>query len=111
MSNEADSAKADSDAKSGKVGIGASVSINLLNDGVTRAAIEDGATFSGGAALSITAASHHTVETEDKAGTEGGVAISPSVSIAIINDKVTSGAPRYGRGAHRLRRRVDPGGR
>ena len=97
LSNEEDTAKADSDAKSGKVGIGASVSINLVNDTVTRAAIEDGATFSGGAALSITATSHHAVGTEDKAGTEGGVAISPSVAIAIVNDRTSahlgSGAP------------------
>ncbi len=90
QSNEADTAKADSDAKSGKVGIGASVSINLLDDGVTRAAIEDGATFTGGAALSITASMHHTVETEDKAGSEGGISISPSVSIAIVNDKTSA---------------------
>ena len=33
---------------------------------------------------------HHTVETEDKAGTEGGIAISPSVAIAIIDDKTSA---------------------
>ena len=31
LSNEEDAAKADSDAKSGKVGIGASVSVQVLN--------------------------------------------------------------------------------
>ena len=90
-SNEADSAKADSDAKSGKVGIGASVSVNVLNDYIVRAAIEDGATFNGGAALTISADSHHTVETEDKAGSAGGtLALSPSVSIAIVTDNVSA---------------------
>ena len=91
LSNEEDTAKADSDAKSGKVGIGASVSVQVLNDYIVRSAIEDGATFSGGAALTISADSHHTVETEDKAGSEGGtLALSPSVSIAIVTDDVSA---------------------
>ncbi|MGZ3438561.1 MAG: beta strand repeat-containing protein, partial [Polyangia bacterium] len=91
LSNEEDTAKADSDAKSGKVGIGASVSVQVLNDYIVRSAIEDGATFSGGAALTISADSHHTVETEDKAGSEGGtLALSPSVSIAIVTDNVSA---------------------
>src|SRR5205823_14184948 len=45
-SNEEDGAKGDSDAKAGKVGIGASAAIQVLTDNVTRAAIEDGATIS-----------------------------------------------------------------
>src|SRR5712691_8050403 len=88
QSNEADSAKADSDAKAGKVGIGASAAINVLNAYFVRAAIENGASVSGGANLEISADSHHDVATEDKAGTEGGVAISPAVSLAIVSDTV-----------------------
>ena len=90
QSNEEDGAKADSDAKSGKVGIGASAAIQVLTDHVTRAAIENGATLSGGAKLELSADSHHDVGTEDKAGSEGGVAISPSVSLAIVKDQTAA---------------------
>jgi len=62
----------------------------VLTDNIVRAAIEDGAHFTGGKNLTISAAFHHDVGTEDKAGTEGGVAISPSVSIAIVNDKTSA---------------------
>ena len=86
QSNEEDTAKGDSTAKSGQVGIGASAAINVLDDGVTRAAVEDGATLTGGAVLSVTSSRHHTVTTENKAGSAGGDAFSPSVSIAIVND-------------------------
>ena len=81
-SNEEDGAKADSDAKSGKVGIGASAAIQVLTDNVTRAAIEDGASFScataGCGALTISAASHHDVGTDDKAGSAGGTVALPA---------------------------------
>ena len=85
-----DKATADSDAKSGKVGIGASVSINLLDANEVKASVENGATFTGGGKLEITADQRHIVETEDKAGTEGGIAISPSVAIAIVRDHTTA---------------------
>ena len=90
QSNEADTAKADSDAKAGKVGIGASVGLNVLTDNRVRAAIQDGASFTGGGKLDITATQRHVVDTEDKAGTAGGIAISPSVSIAIVDDHTTA---------------------
>ena len=90
-SNEEDVAKADSDAKSGKVGIGASAAIQVLDDNITRAAIEDNAVFSGGANLEISASARRDIETEDKAGSEGStLALSPSVSIAIVNDKTSA---------------------
>ena len=92
--NEEDHANADSDAESGKVGIGASAAIQVLNSSTTRAAIEDGAGFSCAVAcgtLTISAISHHTVETEDKAGSAGGtLALSPSVSIAIVSDQTSA---------------------
>ena len=46
--NEEDAAKADSDAKAGSVGIGASVAIDLVNDTSTIAAIPTGTTVTGG---------------------------------------------------------------
>src|SRR4029077_11352945 len=97
-SNEEDGAKGDSDAKSGKVGIGASAAIQVLTDNVTRAAIENetgGATFSCGlagcGALTLSADSHHDVSTEDKAGSASGtVALAPSVSLAIVEDQTSA---------------------
>ncbi|MFN2609691.1 MAG: hypothetical protein ABR507_02275, partial [Actinomycetota bacterium] len=90
LNNAEDVAKADSDAKSGKVGVGASVSLNVLDDHITRSAIEDGAGFTGGGKLDILADSRHIVTTEDKAGSKGGVSISPSVAIAIVKDQTSS---------------------
>ncbi|HET7465666.1 MAG TPA: hypothetical protein VFL29_03300, partial [Candidatus Dormibacteraeota bacterium] len=93
LANEEDGAKADSDAKSGKVGIGASAAIQVLNDGSgpnVRAAVEDGATLVGGTNFTVSATYHHDIETEDKAGAGGSIAISPSVSLAIVNDKVVA---------------------
>ena len=90
LSNEEDTAKADSDAKAGKVGIGASAAIQVLNANTVTATIQDGATFTGGNALTITSTFHHDVETEDKAGTEGGIAISPAVSLAIVGDTTSA---------------------
>ena len=88
--NEEDAAKADSDAKAGSVGIGASVAIDVVDDTSTIAAIPTGTTVSGGGDLTVSATTHHTIVTEDKAGSEGGVAISPSVSIGIANDVTTA---------------------
>jgi hypothetical protein len=90
-SNESDIANATSKAKAGKVGIGVSVAINVLDDHVTRAAVEDGAGFSGGANLEVLADSRHHVSTENKAGSAGGtLALSPAVSIAIVKDQTSA---------------------
>ncbi len=89
-SNEEDIANADSNAKGGTVGIGASVALTILDDHITRSAVEDGATFAGGAAFDITADSRHVVTTTDKAGSAGGVSVSPSVSIAIVKDQTSA---------------------
>ena len=88
--NEEDQANADSDAKSGQVGIGASVAVNVVNDTVTTASIPSGTTVTGGGNVTISATAYHAVGTEDKAGSEGGVAISPSVSIGIVADQTTA---------------------
>ena len=72
------------------MGIGASVALDVVNDTQTIAAIPKDITVTGGKSLTVSATTHHTVVTEDKAGSEGGtLALSPSVSIAIVND-VTS---------------------
>ncbi len=91
QANEEEEAKADSDAKSGKVGIGASVALDIATGGTTRAAIENGTTFNGGSTLTISASYHHDVRTEDKAGSAAKtVSLSPSVSLAIVTDTATA---------------------
>ncbi|HEY3921306.1 MAG TPA: carbohydrate-binding protein, partial [Gaiellaceae bacterium] len=91
QANEEEDAKADSDAKSGKVGIGASVALDIATSGNVRAAIENGATFNGGSTLTISASYHHDVGTEDKAGSAAKtVSLSPSVSLAIVDDTTTA---------------------
>ena len=61
-----------------------------MNDTQTIAAIPNGATVTGGKSLTVSATGHHTVVTEDKAGSDGGVAIAPSVSIGIATDVTTA---------------------
>ena len=93
LSNEEDKTNGDSNAKSGKVGIGASAAINVLTGNVTRSAIEDTSAFScttSCGALTISATSRHVVGTEDTAGATGGDAIAPSVSIAIVEDQTSA---------------------
>ncbi|MES1247222.1 MAG: hypothetical protein ABUS54_06080, partial [Actinomycetota bacterium] len=91
-SNEEDVAKADSDAESGKVGIGASAAIQVLTGNTTNASVTDGATLtcSSCTTLTITADSRHVIETEDKAGAAGGISIAPSVALNIDSDSTTA---------------------
>ena len=67
------------------VGIGASVAISLVDD-TTLAAIESGATLTGGNNVTVNAVSSHALTTEAKTGAAGGdVAVVPAVAIAISN--------------------------
>ncbi|SEK85157.1 hypothetical protein SAMN04488032_107109 [Pacificibacter marinus] len=84
----------DSLTTGGKVGIGASVALNLVTSTST-AEIEDGATFNNGAGISVTANSDVSTETEAKAGSEGGIAIDAVVALALLD--VTTSA-RIGTG-------------
>ncbi|MDM0029447.1 leukotoxin LktA family filamentous adhesin [Variovorax saccharolyticus] len=67
-----------------KVGIGASVAVNVVATR-TRAALEDGARLEGARDLAVTAVSTHDVKTEAEAGSEGGVSITPSVAVSVVN--------------------------
>lgn len=84
----------DSLTSGGKVGIGASVALNLITSTST-AEIEDGATFNNGAGISVLANSDVSTETEAKAGSEGGIAIDAVVALALLD--VTTSA-RIGTG-------------
>ncbi|MDZ4169923.1 MAG: hypothetical protein U1E26_09770, partial [Coriobacteriia bacterium] len=81
---------------SGKLGVGASIALNVITPAETRAEVEDGATLTGGNNIEITAASGRRVWTSTMAGASGGNAVAPSVAIAIVLDKTTA---RLGRSA------------
>jgi len=89
--NEKDIASATASAKGGDTGVGASVSLNVLLDSITRAEIEDGARLAGGGNVSITADASRIVETAVAAGAKGGTAVTPAVSLVVLkNDRATA---------------------
>ena len=79
----------DSATSGGKVGIGASVALNLITTTST-AQIEDGATFNGGAGISVQANSDISTVTEAKAGSEGGIAVDAVVALALLDITTTA---------------------
>ncbi|MEX1660830.1 leukotoxin LktA family filamentous adhesin [Thioclava sp. 15-R06ZXC-3] len=74
----------DSATTGGKVGIGASVALNLITTDAI-AEIKDGAAFNNGAGISVLANSDISTETEAKAGSEGGIAIDAVVALALLD--------------------------
>ncbi|MCP4968831.1 MAG: hypothetical protein GY926_26835, partial [bacterium] len=77
----------------GKVGVGASVAINVgVNN--TRAAIKDGANLTDANNITLTAGSDHTASTEAKAGAAGGVAVTPvaALTVAVNNTHARLGS-------------------
>ncbi|EXI89661.1 MAG: hypothetical protein AW11_01349 [Candidatus Accumulibacter regalis] len=77
-------------SSSGRVGVGASVALNLLEEHVTTAEIEDNAVLSGSGGLLLSATSARSVDTEVQAGSTGGIAVSPAVAIAIVDNATTA---------------------
>ncbi|GGD47721.1 leukotoxin LktA family filamentous adhesin [Sinisalibacter lacisalsi] len=71
-------------AAGGKVGVGASFAMNLLTT-TTTAELQDGATMTGGAGLSVSATSGLDTTTEASAGAAGGIAVDASVALALLN--------------------------
>ena len=90
LSTETDTANATSVASGGKVGVGASIALNILTDGQTIAEVDDGAGLTGGDNLDVYATSSRTVMSMVAAGTTGGVAISPAVALAYVNNTTTA---------------------
>ena len=90
-SNEKDVASAAATVTAGETGVGASVSLNILLDSITRAEIEDGARLTGGNNVLITADASRIVETAVAAGAKGGTAVTPAVSLVVLkNDRATA---------------------
>ena len=82
-------------ASGGKVGIGASVALNLITDS-TSALLPDGVAFDHGTGLAVTANSVLDTTTTAEAGAAGGVAIDAVVALATLNQTTTA---RIGSGA------------
>ncbi|RZL64885.1 MAG: leukotoxin LktA family filamentous adhesin [Variovorax sp.] len=91
----AKAAPVDKGATGGKVGIGASVAVNITGNRST-AEIEDGAALSGSGDVSLDAKSAHAATTEAEAGAAGGIAITPALALAMLNNTTTA---RLGTGA------------
>ena len=79
---ELDVAKADAKAQGGKVGVGASVSLNIVVGSETRAEIENLVALSGGATVSITASSNRCIDTQAKAGSAEAGLLSAKFALA-----------------------------
>jgi hypothetical protein len=80
----------------GDVGVGASFSLNVVNNDVT-SEIQDGSIVLGMAeSISVLANSNQRTNTNASAGAEGGKAISPAVSMSIVNNDAIA---RIGTGA------------
>ncbi|WP_299742259.1 leukotoxin LktA family filamentous adhesin [Devosia sp.] len=76
-------------ATGGKVGVGASVALNMVTTN-TSATLADGASFSNGAGLAVSANSAVSTTTKSAAGSAGGVAIDAVVALALLNDTTTA---------------------
>ena len=80
---------ADGGASGGKVGIGASVAVNIIANR-SIAEVQNNATLTDLGALGIAASGDYAVDTEVEAGASGGIAITPAVALAIVNNTTTT---------------------
>ena len=86
---------ADGGASGSKVGIGASVAVNIIANR-SIAEVQNTAILTDLGALGIAASGDYAVDTEVEAGASGGIAITPAVALAIVNNTTTA---RLGRGS------------
>jgi mucin-19 len=90
VNNSADTASAlpatDSGATGNKVGVGASLGLNIISD-TTDSEIQDGASLTGAGAVTVTASSPHTITTTAKNGAAGSVAVGAGIAIVIAKDE------------------------
>ncbi|WP_139828319.1 hypothetical protein [Maritimibacter sp. HL-12] len=103
VSATAEAKPSDEGVTGGKVGVGASFAMNLLTTN-TAAALQDGATMTGGTGLAVSATSGLDTTTEAAAGAAGGIAVDASVALALLNQTTTArigtgGALTMGAGA------------
>ena len=91
----AEALPAEGGASGSKVGIGASVAVNIIANR-SSAEVQNTATLTGLGALRIEASGDYEVDTEVEAGASGGIAITPAVALAIVNNAT---AARLGTGS------------
>ncbi|RZI65243.1 MAG: leukotoxin LktA family filamentous adhesin, partial [Variovorax sp.] len=91
----AKAAPIDGGASGGKIGIGASVAVNITGNN-SLAEIADGAVLNGSGDVSLEATGTHKATTEAEAGASGGIAITPALALAMLNNTTTA---RLGTGA------------
>ncbi len=76
-------------AAGGKIGVGASVALNIIaNRSLAR--IGDDATLTGAGDLTLSASAIHAITTSAEAGATGGVALTPVVALAMVNNTTTA---------------------
>jgi mucin-19 len=75
-----------SGASGGKVGVGASVALNLVATRST-AELADGASLSGAGDVTLQAAGVHGIVTQAEQGSAGGVAVTPVIALTLASDR------------------------
>lgn len=80
---------AEGGASGSKVGIGASVAVNIIANRSV-AEVQNTAKLNDLGALQIEASGDYAVDTEVEAGASGGIAITPAVALAIVNNTTTA---------------------
>src|SRR5690606_36352379 len=73
----------------GKVGIGASVALNLITS-TSVAELADGATFNAGTGLAVSANTGLSTTTKAQAGASGGIAVDAVVALAMLDTTTTA---------------------
>lgn len=76
----------DATASGAKVGIGASVAINIVAN-ESRAELADGATLNGADNLTVAATGEHAMATEAEAGSSGGISVTPVAAISVSDNQ------------------------
>lgn len=77
---------AEGGASGAKLGIGASVAVNVVAN-EARAELADGVAFGGGRNLTVAATGEHAVTTEAEAGSEGGISVTPSAAVTVSDNQ------------------------
>ncbi|HXF68056.1 MAG TPA: leukotoxin LktA family filamentous adhesin, partial [Burkholderiales bacterium] len=80
---------AEGGASGAKIGIGASVAVNVVAN-EARAELADGARLDGGRTLAVAAAGEHAVRTEAEAGSEGGISVTPSAAVTVSDNQTVA---------------------
>lgn len=79
----------DATASGAKVGIGASVAVNIVAN-ESRAELSGGATLNGADNLTVAATGEHAMATEAEAGSSGGISVTPVATISVSDNQTVA---------------------